>query len=153
MIEFTVNRHRVEKVLRYLCKNNPAFIENKITIDDNLLSSLPENGMPSDLNILYNAENIFDQYIVDTGPIILENEQNTNNEIDDCINNFIPTDDDTPIQIDYMKNRINFPRNTSSPVNEFNTNSLASLLFPSLFPNGKGDPTTKGINFSLYHLK
>ena len=34
--------------------------------------------------------------------------------------------------------------NSKYPINEFQTEGLATMVFPTLFPYGKGDPTCKG---------
>lgn len=36
-----------------------------------------------------------------------------------------------------------WPSNEGEPINEFCTEGLASMVFPTLFPYGKGDPTKK----------
>lgn len=33
----------------------------------------------------------------------------------------------------------------SEPINEFNTQFLATMAFPTLFPDGKGDPTNSAL--------
>lgn len=38
------------------------------------------------------------------------------------------------------------------PLNEFQTEGLASQVFPTLFPHGKGDPTCKGRPHCLQYL-
>lgn len=41
--DFRVNRTRVTDLLRFLCKNNPDWINKGITIDEDQLNSLPED--------------------------------------------------------------------------------------------------------------
>jgi hypothetical protein len=144
--QFKVNRERVEKVLRYLCKNNPAFINNNITIDEININSLPIDGVPEDLLTLNDNDDFnVDHIIVDNGPTILENESNINDEI----NTLIESDSQEMLQVDKIKNDISFPSANKNAINEFQMDSIASLVFPKLFPNGEGDPTTKSKKLSL----
>ena len=39
---------------------------------------------------------------------------------------------------------LNWPPIETTPINEFYTEGLATMVFPTLFPYGKGDPTCKG---------
>ncbi|RNA24394.1 ATP-dependent DNA helicase PIF1 [Brachionus plicatilis] len=47
------------------------------------------------------------------------------------------------LQLDKVKQKILWPNVSTSPVNEFNIDGMCSLIFPKLFPFGKGDPTKK----------
>ena len=38
---------------------------------------------------------------------------------------------------------LDWPSNNGEPINEFRTEGLASMAFPTLFPYGKGDPTKR----------
>ena len=94
----------------------------------------------------------------DEGPTLKENEMNEstndNNINHDELNDnsqfesdyevFVETDYNEPSQIDNIKTSINFPVADKKAINEFEFDSICSLLFPKLFPNGAGDPTTKG---------
>ncbi len=44
---------------------------------------------------------------------------------------------------DIASNGIQWPSRSQEPVNEYMTENLASKCFPTLFANGKGDPTNK----------
>ena len=39
---------------------------------------------------------------------------------------------------------LEWPPIESTPINEFYTEGLATMVFPTLFPYGKGDPTCNG---------
>ena len=41
----------------------------------------------------------------------------------------------------------------SEPLNEFNVQFLASLAFPTLFPDGKGDPTNSAVVSDISKMK
>lgn len=140
---FSVNKKRVEMCLKYLCKNNKQYINHNISIDQIALDSLPDDNIPSDLLEVEdnNIPNI-DNYILDQGPEILEqiNQNEQPFQMDDY-NGFIENNSDEPLQVDLIKNAINWPPADPNPINEYTFDSICSLLFPKLFPNGKGDPT------------
>ena len=140
--QFLVNRKRIEKVLIYLCQHNPAYIAHGIKLDVNALNSLPDNSIPYDLPTVVDQDETVESYILETGPVLSEN--GLQEQIDDNIEAIVESDDITPMQIDYIKSTINFPNADKTPINEFQMESICSLLFPKLFPNGMGDPTTKG---------
>ena len=147
--QFNVKRERVHNVLKYLCQNNTAYIANNIKIDQNNLEQLPLDDIPQDLNTIddTNCENV-DKYIIETGPTI---EERNSNVVHEEYQAFIESDSNEPLQIDNIRSTINFPRANKKALNEFTMDSICALLFPKLFPNGHGDPTTKSkINLFKY---
>ena len=74
-----------------------------------------------------------DKIILETGHNILEN-QDTNEAF---IQTTVEFDLDTPLQVDRINQFISmiWPIADTSPINEFIFDGLASLAFPSLFPN------------------
>ena len=149
--QFIINRKRVEAVLRFLCKNNQAYIQNNITIDESAFQSLPEDGVPNDLNFVDDTEcTQIDNIFVDSGPNIEVNSQETNNNVNDQYEAFIEGSEDQPLQIDNIRTSINFPKANTKAINEFQIDSICSLLFPKLFPTGTADPTDKGNFYALY---
>ena len=140
--QFVVNRERVLNVLQYLCNNNPSYKANGIKIDHQRLQSFPVNDVPLELNSIVDRNDFdIDKLIVDLGPTVLENNCSAN---DDNIETFVEMDDNELLQIDNIKKSINFPTSDNKALNEFSTDSICSMLFPKLFPNGSGDPTTVG---------
>jgi hypothetical protein len=143
--EFKVNRYRVETLLRYLCENNPDWKKKGIKMNYQNLQSLPEDNIPTDINQLIDrgiqGETI-DRVVTDTGPEILENDGVSTSEFEQA---FVESDDTEPMQIDRIGQFIStdWPTINPQPINEFEYDGLASLCFPSLFPNGLGDPTKK----------
>ena len=141
--QFLVNRYRVQTVLKYLCEFNPAYKNHGIKINTEALNLLPENSIPVDLPSAVDHDCTVESYILETGPNLLENDLTEKD--DENIEVFVESDDITPIQMDYIKTTINFPTADKNPINEFQMESICSLLFPKLFPNGMGDPTTIGV--------
>jgi hypothetical protein len=149
--QFIVNRHRVERVLKYLCKNNPAYVANNIQFSLEHIEQLPLNGIPNDLPTAEdtNCENV-DELIVETGPYLRETEASSNNQsVDDQYEAFVESTNDEALQVDNIRTSINFPKASKKAINEFTQDSICSLIFPKLFPDGTGDPTTKGIIFMI----
>jgi len=146
---FKVNRNRVERVLRFLCENNPAFIEHGIKFDTEVISQLPIDEVPLDLPYQIDQTDVdIDSILIDVGQNIEQNQLTVdeNEQANDDYQAFIETDDDQPLQIDNIKNAINFPSANRQAINEFQFSSICSLIFPKLFPTGAADPTSKSKN-------
>jgi hypothetical protein len=139
--QFIVCRERVRICLEYLTQHNRFYIDHGIKINISALKKLPIDGVPSNLNevedqdISPGIENI----LLDNGPVIVEKET----LLDEPYETFVASEQNEPLQVDYIKQKINWPTSNSAPINEWTQNGMASLLFPKLFPNGKGDPTNK----------
>jgi len=140
---FVVCRERVLTVLQYLTEKNDTFIRHGIRMCKDRIDALPIDGIPEDLNVIEDQEvnPNAEKRLVDIGPEIQQNNNETVNE--EPYETFIASEDTQPLQIDYIKEKINWPEANQEPINEYNFNSMATLLFPKLFPNGKGDPTNK----------
>lgn len=140
---FVVNKRRVFICLDYLCKNNPQYIAHGIKIDQNLIDLLPDNGIPQDFNEMGAIDS---ELLIEKGPELFEetstiSEDNISN--DEFIEAYVENDQNEVLLDDKMKNAINFPQASMSSLNEYTTDSICSLAFPKLFPNGTGDPTKK----------
>jgi hypothetical protein len=146
--QFIVNRHRVEICLEFLCNNNPQYKIHGIKFDRDRLNGLPLNEVPSDLPEQIDRDNLnIDEILVDQGPQIHENSDS--NDIDTDYHAFIETENDEPLQIDNIKNSINYPTANRTAINEFTFDNICTLLFPKLFPTGVADPTSKS-NTNLF---
>jgi len=131
-----------------------------ITIDMNRLIKLPENGFLEipDLEVeshnknsdFSDNENEFSDIeedendLPDMGPID-ENEERIYDKNSE-MGSFIPSKIEIPKEANKIRDDILHPSVNEldigiSPINEFNTPYLASLAFPTLFPDTKGDPT------------
>ena len=133
--KFKVNLLRVERVLRWLCANYPVYIANNLKKDETIFNLLPDGSIPLDLNTADDteAQNI-DSILIDHGPKINDKEQEVDYEA------FVESDDNEPLQIDNIRNSIEFPKAQTKAINEFEIESICSRLFP----NGAGDPTNRG---------
>jgi len=62
----------------------------------------------------------------------------------------LPVNNTHQKEIDFIRNnlsqgQINWLTLGNSPLNEYNTPYLATMVFPTLFPDGKGDPANPAI--------
>ncbi len=144
--ELIVNRERVTTLVKFLCDNNQDWKSLGITYKENNANNLPENVVPNDLNQIEKSESApdtLDNIIIETGPNIQDDTEESNDKL---IQTIVESDLEIPFQVDRISDfiKINWPTVDPTPINEFKTDGLASLAFPSLFPLGLGDPTKKG---------
>jgi len=144
--EFKVNRHRVEKVLRYLCHHNDLWKTHGISISEANLDSLPNDGIPEDLNFVIETSDSISSCPTN-GPVLLENNIEEPEFSDNHV--YIEADQIGLKECDKIKSHFNYPRLSSRPVNEYEYPGIISLVFPKLFPNCYGDPTIKD---RLFHV-
>ena len=141
MRDVLVRRHKVEQALYWLLKHNPQY--RCVTIDPNALESLPSNGIPSNISTIETLEDpdaVDDQ---DTDTI------STGGEVVNCdkeTNSFLPFSTNDHLENEAIKSnvnnsKINWPSIDDQPLNEYTTPFLATLAFPTLFPDENGDPT------------
>ena len=138
-----VRRSKVQQALIWLIKNNPHY--SNVTLNLDSLQSLPVNGVPDDLQSVETSETEFQS---------IETSTNTSDDSDEdqLINNetrtssFLPHNENEKLEKDAILSeigtgKINWPTIEDKPLNEYTISGLATLAFPTLFPDGKGDPT------------
>ena len=157
-----VRREKVEKALRWLIHNNPVYKD--IEINDDALQKLPDYGTPDGLN---NIDQIDDND--DNANQIEYSSSQTDNENEDVYNkdtqmsSFLPLPCQEEQETDALLHHLhdmtmNWSTVDNEPLSEFSTPLLATMNFPSLFPNSDGDPTNaatlQGVSFSekIKHL-
>ena len=129
-----------------------------IEIDRAVINSLPENGIPEEL-----------RYVIDeSGPSVhVENEGPPQNPVaNDDVNeeelvlengstSFFPMRQRQRKEGEAIQDAVNegdpldWPSTEGNAINEFKTDGLASMAFPTLFPYGKGDPTNRARNHDI----
>jgi hypothetical protein len=148
-------RVRKQKVLNALVwliiNNNPYY--SQITINEDALNSLPENGVPPDLMSVETNDDIVSDanFSPDMGPP-------TDNPSEDVVYNnatemcsFLPVGEQEQQEIEAIRNQLSenepmqWPSVEDEPLNEYQVSHLATMAFPTLFPDGKGDPTNQAI--------
>ena len=148
--DFTVRRHRVLEALLWLKTNNPFFKD--IEIDRQVIQSLPENGVPDELRYVID-DNEPSVHVENEGPP-QEPTMSANASVEELIlgndsTSFIPMrqrqrKDGAAIQDAFNEvDPLDWPSTEGNVVNEFKTDGLATMAFPTLFPYGKGDPTNR----------
>ena len=151
--DLVVRREKVSSALMWLVKHNPAYKD--IKIDYNCLASLPLEGIPTDLlKVSCAADKAPSSDVdLDRGPL----------DIDE-----IPCNKDTkissmkllnPVELKQQKqlitdeilqnNKLGWPDRQQKPLNEFKIQLLATMAFPTLFPDSKGDPTNAATRCNL----
>ena len=133
--DFIVRRHRILEALfqlLWLKTNNPFFKDIEININRQIIQSLPENGVPDEL-----------RYVIDDNEpsIHVENEvppQEPTMSANASVEELILGNDSSSSSIPMCQRQ-----RMGNVVNEFKTNGLATMAFPTLFPYGKGDPTNR----------
>ena len=149
--DVTVRKQKVHNALVWLINNNPHYSE--LTIDEEALNSLPENGVPPDLMTVETDDDIVsdDNCSPDVGPP-------TDNPSEDIVYNgstemssFLPVGEQQQQEIEAVRNQLSenepmlWPSVENEPLNEYQVSHLATMAFPTLFPDGKGDPTNQGL--------
>ena len=147
----TVKREKVHNALLWLIHNNPHYAELEINV--HALNSLPANGVPSDLITVETEHEIVssDNATADLGPP-------TQNPSEDIVYNnstemssFLPVGEQQEQEIEAVRNQLSsndpmaWPSVENEPLNEYQISHLATMAFPTLFPDGKGDPTNQGL--------
>ncbi len=132
-------------------QNNPHYAE--LEINEDALNSLPENGIPANLMTVETENEIIsnDDVMSDLGPPT-ENpsEDIVYNNLTD-MNSFLPVGEQQEQEIEAVRNQLSanepmpWPAIESEPLNEYQISHLATMAFPTLFPDGKGDPTNQSI--------
>ena len=149
--DVTVRREKVHNALLWLICNNPHYAE--LQINEEALNSLPDNGVPPDLMAVETEHEISsdDSETADLGPP-------SENPSDDRVyndstemNSFLPVGEQQEQEIEAVRNQLSsnepmaWPTVENEPLNEYQISHLATMAFPTLFPDGKGDPTNQAL--------
>lgn len=134
-----VRRAKVHAALLWLIKNNPHYQNLEINLE--ALNYLPENGVPSDFLTIGTEEEI-----VADNETVLPDEDVVFNQTTEK-STFLPLGEQKEQQIEAIRkcifaqqNSMDWPTIGDQPLNEYHTSHLATMAFPTLFPDGKGDP-------------
>ena len=134
-VDLHVRRHKVLGALQWLQLNNPFYAN--ITIDHIALKALPCDAIQPELQTIESEQNC-------------TTEETVNPEVPCSSHSFLPvpiatgTEDEAIRATFEHSDPFDWPCISNSPINEFRTPGLASQVFPTLFPYGKGDPTFPG---------
>ena len=147
--DISVRKQKVADALQWLINKNPHYKD--VSLNYSSLNSLPEHGIPNEL-ISVERENKDNEYTEpDFGP---QNEQDIIYNEHTQMNSFLPISEYQQQEIQAIQHELSknqhqamcWPTIGSEPINEYTTPFLATLAFPTLFPDGKGDPTNPSLH-------
>ncbi len=148
--DVTVRREKVHNALLWLMHNNPHYAD--LQIDEDALNSLPENGIPADLMTVETESGITsDDVMSDLGPPSDNPSEDTVYNDSAEMSSFLPVGEQQQQEIEAVGNQLSAnepmprPAIENDPLNEYEISHLATMAFPTLFPDGKGDPTKEGL--------
>ena len=144
--EFKVRRQVVLDALQWLILNNPLYKD--IQIDYSRISALPADGFLSVETVDFHED--ISTEPCDTGPS--NSDAFDENVIHDVnISSFVPQNPSQQLENNIIMDSVqrmstgNSLDIGSNPIDEFTTQYLASLAFPTLFPDTRGDPTNSAL--------
>lgn len=121
------------------------------------MNSLPENNVPPDILSVEADDSVINDSLncsQDRGPIEERDDivydDNTETSSFLPVNSYQKKEEDS-IRENLLSGTTDWPSRGSEPLNEYTTPFLATMAFPTLFPDGQGDPTNPSIrrNVSL----
>ena len=147
--DVTVRKQQVENALNWLIRNNPQY--KNVTLNQDALDSLPQNNVPEDLITVHLTEEM-NENDLDINTELLGPDLGPNTNAEDIvydeesdISSFLPVASSQQQEIEAAQEQLSqtmdWPSLGNDPLSEFTTPFLASMAFPVLFPDGKGDPT------------
>lgn len=149
----TVRRQNVADALQWLINNNPHYKD--IIVNQDSLNSLPLHGVPQDpLSVeTENLENI-ETCEPDLGP---QNEEDIVYNESTEMSSFLPIPECQQQEVHaiqqlllcHQATHMPWPTVDNEPLNEYVNPFLATLAFPTLFPDGKGDPTNPSLHRNI----
>ena len=145
-----VRRQKVLGALVWLINNNLLY--KNVKINEHALELLPVDGVPSDImTIESNGDTLSDEITPpDLDPSNDNNEDRVYNQTTE-MSSFVPVSEKQKQEVSAIRDQLfsneplNWPIIDDQPINEYQTPFLATLAFPTLFPNGKGDPTNPSL--------
>ena len=148
--DVNVRRQKVHNALLWLLQNNSHYKD--ITIDQHALDCLPINGVPTDIMTIESDNDIVLDEVAspDFGPSVSDENDQVYNKSSE-MSSFMPTNEQQQQELDAIEGQLSlnkpiaWPSVHNQPINEYQTPFLATLAFPTLFPDGKGDPTNPSL--------
>ena len=148
-----VRKEKVQNALQWLIENNPHYAGVDMNLES--LNSLPENGVPADiLTVDTDAVVLSDENAKpdsSSGPCSLNPDEDVVYNSSSEMSSFLPVGEQKQQEMEAIRNLlfaeepIQWPTVSNDPLNEYQTPFLATMAFPTLFPDGKGDPTNQAL--------
>ena len=145
-----VRKQKLHDALVWLIRNNPLYSE--VTMNDDTLNLLPDNGILPDLMTVETDEIVSDDDSSSDVGLPTENPSEDvvyNNTTE--MSSFLPVGEQQQQELEDVRNQLSendtmtWPSIDNQPLNEYQVSHLATMAFPTLFPDGKGDPTNQGL--------
>ncbi len=134
--DVTVRKQKVHDALLWLIRNNPHYSD--LTLNEEALNLLPDNDVLPDLMTVETDDDIVSDNNCDVGPP-------TDNPSEDVVynestemNSFLPVGEQQQQEVEAVRNQLSENQRMEWP------SLVATMAFPTLFPDGKGDPTNQG---------
>ena len=147
--DVTVRRQNVADALHWLINNNPYYKD--IIINNNSLNSLPLHGVPQDL-LSIETENLENSEASEPDLGSQNEEDIVYNESTE-MSSFLPIPECQQQEVQAIQQQLRhqpthmpWPTVDNELLNEYLTPFLATLAFPTLFPDGKGGPTNPSLH-------
>ncbi len=142
-------RQKVYDALLWLSQNNPQYSDVKINVQ--ALNTVPDNDVPLELLTVETEHETVQKDI--NGPAVgpptdNPSEDTVYNETTD-MSSFLPVGEQQQQELDAIRSQllaeepIAWPSVQDKPLNKHQIPFLATMAFPTLFPDGKGDPTNE----------
>ena len=148
--DVNVRKQKLHDALVWLIRNNPLYSE--VTMNDDTLNLLPDNGILPDLMTVETDEIVSDDDSSSDVGLPTENPSEDvvyNNTTE--MSSFLPVGEQQQQELEDVRNQLSendtmtWPSIDNQPLNEYQVSHLATMAFPTLFPDGKGDPTNQGL--------
>lgn len=137
--DLIVRRENVSYVLHWLVSHNPAYRD--VQIDYDCLAQLPLEGIPADLSkVRCKKGSGSEELDPDKGPL--------DTELSSMLNPVKSKQQKEIIRDEILQhNKIGWPERGQIPVSEFKVQFLATMAFPTLFPDSKGEKINHLVKF------
>ena len=146
--DVTVRKEKVHKALLWLIRNNPHYSD--VTFDEDALNLLPESDLLPDLKTVETDDDVISDNNCDVGPPSDNPSEDVVYNHSNEMNSFLPVGEQQQ-ELEAVRNQLSanqpmeWPSINNEPLNEYQISHLATMAFPTLFPDGKGDPTNQGL--------
>ena len=148
-----VRRQKIADALYWLIKNNELYKD--VCVNQQSLNTLPENDVPDNFISVETENNKSDSSYPDYSP---QSEEDIVYNKPPEMSSFLPLAQCQQQEIEAVQHQLllnhltqRMPCSTvdSEPLNEYITPFLATMAFPSLLPDGQGDPTNPSIRLDI----
>ena len=141
-----VRRSVVLSALLWLIENNPLYKD--VNLDNDAVLALPIGAVPDDLKSVEtqsnNTEDVESDFNLPDEEKVYDSETEVTSSIS-IPDKVLHEVDAIDQEISDISNNVSWPSVENEPLNEYSTPFLASMAFPTLFPDAKGDPTNPSV--------